>query len=355
MGGGIRLYCVLLALLAAGTGSAGAQTAQRGAAGASSSPAVPPFSLAALAIRDSTASDGSSLSLVAFKDGLIRDVVFPDGTSDRTIFRLLNGRLGTVSEGNGNVVGMFALDQGSLSTIYADGRSETLVLDAARTIRVMAKAANGALVCAAWYPAAHRFSASERGTGCAAERSVPGSAVAPVREGTPAAWQAFDRFYSSFVAAHEGGYVENDGNGSPANYGINQGANPDVQVASLTQGDAEQILYQRYWLASGADQLPPALAAVQGDTAINMGVKAADDLLARSGGDPQTYLQLRDDKYRAIAAASPDKAAYLPLWLERNDDLRGLIGDGDDGGRDEYATWRGERSLPAFADADPDY
>ena len=88
-----------------------------------------------------------------------------------------------------------------------------------------------------------------------------------------------------------------------------------------------------------------------------MGVKAANDLLARSGGDPNTYLELRDDRYRAIAAASPDKAPYLSLWLERNDDLRGLIANGGDGEQDQsrYAAWRPERRLPAFADADSDY
>jgi hypothetical protein len=145
------------------------------------------------------------------------------------------------------------------------------------------------------------------------------------------AWEGFDRFYSRFLAGHEGGYVENDGNGSPANFGINQGANPDVDVGNLTQADAEQILYQRYWLASGADRLPPALALVHGDTAINLGVRTATELLAQSGGDPNAYLDLREAKYRAIAAPSPDKAKYLYIWLARNEDLRNLIrsGEGD--------------------------
>ena len=134
---------------------------------------------------------------------------------------------------------------------------------------------------------------------------------------------------ASFVASHEGGYTTNDGNGSPANYGINQGANPDIDVLSLKQRRAEELLYQRYWLASGADQLPSALAKVHGDTAINMGVKTANDLLAQSGGDPATYLELRDERYRDIADSDPDKANYLSLWLARTDDLRNLIGIAD--------------------------
>ncbi len=35
--------------------------------------------------------------------------------------------------------------------------------------------------------------------------------------------------------------LANDGNGSPANFGINQGANLDVEVAALRQDDAKQI------------------------------------------------------------------------------------------------------------------
>ena len=85
-----------------------------------------------------------------------------------------------------------------------------------------------------------------------------------------------------------------DGNGSPANFGINQGANPDVNVVTLTQTDAKQILHDRYWVASGADRLPPELAAIHGDTAINMGVRTANELLALSNGDPSRYLELRD-------------------------------------------------------------
>jgi len=136
----------------------------------------------------------------------------------------------------------------------------------------------------------------------------------------------FENFYANFLAAHEGGYTDNDGNGSPANFGINQGANPDIDVVNLTQTEAKQILHDRYWVASGADQLPAALAAVHGDTAINMGVGAANELLAQSGGDPQKYLDLRDARYRAIA--NSDKAKYLPTWLGRNEDLRDFAGGG---------------------------
>lgn len=141
----------------------------------------------------------------------------------------------------------------------------------------------------------------------------------------------FDAIYDGFIAPQEGGYTSSDGNGAPANFGINQKANPDVNVASLTPGAAREVYKQRYWDASGAANLPPALQAVHFDTAVNMGVGAAQGLLQQSGGDPQRYLQLREQKYRAIAQANPERAGALPTWLRRNQALGQFIGGGGSG------------------------
>ena len=130
----------------------------------------------------------------------------------------------------------------------------------------------------------------------------------------------FDAFYSGYLRDIEGGYAANDGNGHPVNFGINQGANPDIDVSKLTPEQAKAVLKERYWDKSGANQLPPALAAVHGDTAINMGVDTAKDLLAKSGGDVGKYLDLREQRYRALA--SNGKADNLDTWLSRNATLR---------------------------------
>ena len=309
-------------------------------------PAIAPSSFSAITVTGSIAVDGSKLSLTPAGDGLVRNIVFPDGSSSKTVFKFLGGGIGTVREGESRApTGMFQMGQGTLSILYADGRFEFLSLGADGKVSLLAKN-NGEAACLSWYPAGHRFSDAERrsalsrfaarlGMGGASENSAcpklpqeSASAAAPA--GDPVAWNAFDNFYVRFVAPHEGGFVANDGNGSPANFGINQGANPDIDVAAVRQVEAEQILYQRYWLASGADQLPTPLAMVQGDTAINMGVKTANDLLSQSGGDPLTYLDLREEKYRAIAAANPQKADYLSLWLTRTEDLRDLLRGGDE-------------------------
>lgn len=160
---------------------------------------------------------------------------------------------------------------------------------------------------------------------------------------SPAPKRGFDSFYSEFLAPHEGGYRAADGNGQPANFGINQGANPDIDVSKLTPEKAKQLLHDRYWVKSGADQLDGPMGAVVGDTAVNMGVEASKDLLTQSGGDPQKYLDLRAQRYKDIAKANPAKAGDLPGWLARNEDLRNYITGGGFADR--------ERTYQAFLKA----
>lgn len=147
--------------------------------------------------------------------------------------------------------------------------------------------------------------------------------------GAPAgASGGFDAFYDNYLRGVEGGFAADDGNGAPVNFGINQGANPDIDVRNLTPERAKQLMYERYWAPSGADQLPDGLAQVHADTAINMGLGAAQQLLNQSGGDPNRYLELRAQRYRAIAQQDPSKARYLNTWMRRNEQLAQFVGGG---------------------------
>lgn len=153
------------------------------------------------------------------------------------------------------------------------------------------------------------------------------AAAQPGAQGGPGAG-GFDAIYGGFVAPHEGGFTSADGNGAPANFGINQKANPDVNVADLTPESARQIMHDRYWVPSGADKLPPDLQAIQFDTAVNMGVGAAQSLLQQSGSDPAKYLALREQRFRQIAQNDPSKAGRLDGWLSRNRDLAQYVQGG---------------------------
>lgn len=121
----------------------------------------------------------------------------------------------------------------------------------------------------------------------------------------------------TFVAKQEGGYADNDGgSGAPVNFGINQKANPDIDVKTLTPEKAQEIRKTRYWDAIGAEGMSAPLAAVAYDGAINQGVGYMKTAIAEAGGDPMKLLDLREARYREIAK-NPEKAKYLPVWLDR--------------------------------------
>ena len=132
----------------------------------------------------------------------------------------------------------------------------------------------------------------------------------------------FESFYEGFLAPAEGGYVASDGrSNAPANFGVNQAANPDIDVRNLTRDQAKQIMLERYWKPSGADQIAdPRLQAIHADTAVNMGVGKAKELLAQSGGDPAQYLALREARYRQLGGKDLDG------WLKRNANLAQYAG-----------------------------
>lgn len=132
----------------------------------------------------------------------------------------------------------------------------------------------------------------------------------------------FESFYEGFLAPAEGGFVASDGrSGAPANFGVNQAANPDIDVRNLTRDQAKQIMHERYWKPSGADQISdPRLQAIHADTAVNMGVGRAKEFLAQSNGDPASYLALREQHYRRLGGKDLDG------WLKRNSNLAQYAG-----------------------------
>lgn len=128
------------------------------------------------------------------------------------------------------------------------------------------------------------------------------------------------QFFNDFVLPHEGSnYVTENGVGSK--FGVSQTSFPTLNIKNLTADKAQNIFQNQYFTPSGADHLPAPLAAVQADTAYNMGPQAANSLLAQSGGDPMKYLQLRQAQYQQIAQSNPAKAQFLPGWTKRNQDL----------------------------------
>jgi hypothetical protein len=119
------------------------------------------------------------------------------------------------------------------------------------------------------------------------------------------------------VLKHEGGYAESDGNtGAPVNFGINQKANPDIDVKNLTREQAVEIYRQRYWNAIGGDTLPPEIQATALDAAVNQGPSNANKWLAASGGDPVLFNALRRAHYERLLE-KPENARFRNTWMRR--------------------------------------
>lgn len=85
----------------------------------------------------------------------------------------------------------------------------------------------------------------------------------------------------------EGGYV-NDPNddGGETNFGISKRAFPNVDIKNLTPEKAAQIYLANYWIPCHCDQLPPSVAILVFDSAVNMGVETASKILQESVGVP---------------------------------------------------------------------
>ncbi|MBX9667302.1 MAG: hypothetical protein K2X93_06770 [Candidatus Obscuribacterales bacterium] len=99
----------------------------------------------------------------------------------------------------------------------------------------------------------------------------------------------------------EGGYV-NDPNdtGGPTKYGIawnknvgilqSMGFRNPTDIRNLTQEQAKQIYYQKYWITSASNRIKDKhLAFLHFDTAVNCGIGAAAKCLFRLSKDPRYF------------------------------------------------------------------
>jgi hypothetical protein len=140
--------------------------------------------------------------------------------------------------------------------------------------------------------------------------------VAAAAPGAAASGSSFSSIMET-IFKREGGYSASDGNtGAPVNFGINQKANPDIDVKSLTKEGAAKIYKTRYWDAIGADSLPPELQGTAMDAAVNQGPAQANRWIKESGGDPVKFNALRRAHYERLLE-EPRNKKYRKAWLGR--------------------------------------
>ena len=94
----------------------------------------------------------------------------------------------------------------------------------------------------------------------------------------------FDQCFEKLIA-HEGGYTEGKNDpGGETNYGISKRAYPQVDIKNLTRDAAKQIYKRDYWDRAQCDKLPPTLAYLLFDAAVNSGIGQAIRFLQRAIG-----------------------------------------------------------------------
>jgi hypothetical protein len=167
---------------------------------------------------------------------------------------------------------------------------------------------------------------------------------APAGGAQPASGGGFDAAVST-VLNNEGGFNAKDMNGRPVNFGINQGANPDVDVKNLTADQAKQIYHDRYWVPSGAEQLAPNLQAPYFDAYIR-NPSVAKDALHQSGGDPKRFVEITSDYFQRLAA-KPGNEKYAKAWAARDAKNMAIAT-----GSDHYYQSGGEKVVLSKADFD---
>ena len=95
---------------------------------------------------------------------------------------------------------------------------------------------------------------------------------------------AFDRALA-FVLEHEGGYVNDPADpGGETHLGISRRAYPEEDIKGMTRARAAEIYQADYWRPARCDALAEPLALALFDSAVNMGVSAAAQLLQRAIG-----------------------------------------------------------------------
>ena len=93
---------------------------------------------------------------------------------------------------------------------------------------------------------------------------------------------------------------------------------PTRNVTEMTNDEMQEIYYENYYKASGADKISDKkLALYVFDTAVNMGVKQAKEFLEACNGDRSKFETLRKNRYKRIIENDDTQKANKDGWNNR--------------------------------------
>lgn len=116
-------------------------------------------------------------------------------------------------------------------------------------------------------------------------------------------------------------------------YGISQSSFPTLVITDLTVDEAKAIYRTFYWSHISGDDLPPGVALLVFDGAVNQGVRTSSRILQAACGTPQDgvvgpltvastnahdpHLLMMEIASRRAVAYAGDQAAYQLGWYRR--------------------------------------
>jgi lysozyme family protein len=93
---------------------------------------------------------------------------------------------------------------------------------------------------------------------------------------------SFDSAFA-LIIGHEGGYTNHPRDpGGETKYGITKRDFPDLDIQNLTREQAKHIYKANYWDAIKGDYLPPGIATLVFDSAVNQGPVRAIKFMQRA-------------------------------------------------------------------------
>lgn len=121
--------------------------------------------------------------------------------------------------------------------------------------------------------------------------------------------------------------VPHDGNHGASKFGINQDANPGIDVVNLDRPKAVQY-YKQMWADNHIDDLPVNMRHAAFDSIVQFGTTGAN-MVQQAGNDPEALLQARAQERQAQANSGPKGAAnalkYGPTWTKRDGDIADIV------------------------------
>jgi hypothetical protein len=114
-----------------------------------------------------------------------------------------------------------------------------------------------------------------------------------------------------------------DNNGALVRGGLNQAANPEVDVRSMSREEIIQHLLTKYINPATQGINSPGLFAVVGQ-AVMLSPGTVDDLLERSGGDPYLFLELQQQNLQNLHASEEVHRAWRYRGLQMKSYLEKL-------------------------------